>query len=62
VTLSMAISEAQLAAGLKTSAPVVAKAAPKPEAKIERVAAKPAEPQMIHIYGLDEGPRVIVLR
>jgi hypothetical protein len=62
VTLSMAISEAQLAAGLKTSAPVVAKAAPKLESKIEPVAAKPAGPQMIHIYGLDEGPRVIVMR
>ena len=31
VTLSMAVTEQQLAAGLKTSAPVVAKAAPKPE-------------------------------
>jgi len=62
VTLSMAVSEAQLAAGLKTSAPVVAKAEPKVEPKTEPVTAKPAGPQMIRIYGLDEGPRVIVVR
>ena len=58
----MAVSEAQLAAGLKTSAPVVAKAAPNPEPKMEPVVAKPAGPQVIRIYGLDEGPRVIVMR
>jgi hypothetical protein len=62
VTLSMAVSEQQLAAGLKTAATVVAKAAPKPEPKPEPVAAKPAAPQVIRIYGLDEGPREIVMR
>ena len=62
VTLSMAVTEQQLAAGLKTSAPVVAKAAPKPEPKVEPVAAKPAAPQVIRIYGLDDGPREIVMR
>jgi len=72
VTLSMAVTEQQLAAGLKAAEPVVAKAAPKPESKPkpkpkpelepkpEPVAAKPA-PQIIRIYGLDEGPREIVM-
>ncbi len=58
VTLSLAMSEQQLDAGLKGNAPVVAKAAPKPEP----VAAKPAGPQIIRIYGLDEGTREIVVR
>lgn len=62
VSLSMAMSEAQLAAGLKTSAPVMATAAPKLEPKPEPVTAKPAGTQVIRIYGLDEGPRVIVMR
>jgi hypothetical protein len=42
--------------------PVVAKAEPKPEPKPEPVAAKPAEPKVIRIYGLDEGTREIVMR
>jgi len=69
VTLSMAVTEQQLAAGLKSTTPVVAKAepvvakaAPKPEPKPEPVAAKPAAPQVIRIYGLDDGPREIVVR
>ena len=69
VTLSMAVTEQQLAAGLKTSPPaiakaehVAAKAEPKPESKPEPVAAKPAAPQIIRIYGLDEGTREIVMR
>ena len=77
VTLSMAITEAQLAAGLKASAQVVAKAEPKPEPVVSKpavstavvstpvvsppVVAKPA-PQVIRIYGLDEGTREIVMR
>jgi hypothetical protein len=58
VTLSLAVSEQQLDAGLRTSTPVVAQAAPKPE----RVAPKPAGPQVIRIFGLDGGPREIVMR
>jgi hypothetical protein len=67
VTLSMAVTGEQLAAGLKSSAPVAAKAAPKPEPVVSTplgvapVAAKPA-PQVIRIYGLDEGTREIVVR
>lgn len=57
VTLSMALSEQQLDAGLKASTPVVAKAAPKPVAP-----PKPAGPQIIRIYGLDEGTREIVVQ
>ncbi len=59
VTLSMAVTEQQLLAGLKTTTPVVANAAPKPEPV---VAAKPAAPQVIRIYGLDEGTREIKMR
>jgi hypothetical protein len=67
VTLSMAVTEQQLAAGLKTSTPAVAKIEPKTESKPEPViavpvVAKPAAPQVIHIYGLDDGPREIVVR
>ena len=68
VTLSMAVGAQELAAGLKTSAPAVAKAAPKAEPKPESIspqpmaAPKPAGPQMIRIFGLDEGPREIVMR
>ena len=58
VTLAMAITEEQLQAGLKTAAPVVAKAEPQPEP----VAPKPAGPQIIRIYGLDGGTREIVMR
>ena len=58
VTLSMTVTEQQLTAGLKTSVPVVAQAAPNPEP----VAAKPAAPQVIRIFGLDDGPREIVVR
>jgi hypothetical protein len=56
VILGMAISEEQLVAGLRTT--TVAAAATKPEA----VTAKPTGPQVIRIFGLDEGPREIVLR
>jgi hypothetical protein len=59
VTLSMAVTEQQLLAGLKTTTPVAANAAPKPEPV---VAAKPAAPQVIRIYGLNEGTREIVMR
>ena len=67
VTLSMAVTEEQLAAALKASAPVVAKAAPKPEPVFKASASvagvsKPAAPQVIRIYGLDEGTREIVMR
>ena len=55
VTLGMAISEEQLVAGLRQT--TVAAAAPKPEA----IAPKPTGPQVIRIYGLDSGPREIVL-
>jgi len=66
VTLSMAVTEQQLAAGLKAAAPVVAKAAAKPEPKPEPVGATPVvskpAPQVIRIFGLDDGPREIVVR
>jgi hypothetical protein len=69
VTLSMAVTEQQLAAGLKAAAPVVAKAEPvvakpepKPQPKLEPATARPATPQVIRIYGLDDGPREIVVR
>ncbi len=58
VTLSLAMSEQQLDAGLRTSTPVVAKAEPKPEP----VVPKPAGPQVIRIFGLDGGPREILMR
>jgi len=66
VTLSMAVTAEQLRAGLKTT-PVVAKAEPKPtpksEPKPEPAAPKPPPaPQVIRIYGLDEGTREIVMR
>ena len=62
VTLSMAMTEQQLAAGLKTAPAVVAKT-PKPEpVAAAPVVAKPAAPQVIRIYGLDEGTREIVMR
>ena len=56
VTLGLALSEEQLVAGLRTTS--VAAAPPKPEVK----APKPERPQVIRIFGLDEGPREIVLR
>jgi len=56
VTLGMAISEEQLISGLKTT--TAAAAAPKPEV----VTPKPTGPQVIRIFGLDEGPREIVVR
>lgn len=59
VSLSMALTGEQLVAGLKPAAAVAAKAAPEPEPV---VAAKPAAPQVIRIYGLDEGTREIVVR
>jgi len=56
VTLGTAISEEQLVAGLRTN--TVAAAVPKPEV----IAPKPAGPQVIRIFGLDSGPREIVVR
>lgn len=56
VTLGMAISEEQLVAGIRTTA--AATAAPKPEVK----APKAEGPQVIRIFGLDGGPREIVVR
>ena len=55
VTLGMAISEEQLISGLRQT--TVAAAVPKPEI----VAPKPTGPQVVRIYGLDSGPREIVL-
>ncbi|MCU1335769.1 MAG: hypothetical protein JWO19_1350 [Bryobacterales bacterium] len=54
VTLGMAINAEQLLAGLRT-ATVAAAPVLKPEP------AKPAGPQIIRIFGLDDGPREIVL-
>jgi hypothetical protein len=62
VTLSMAVTEQQLAAGLKTTTPVVAKAAPKPEAVAATPVVPKQAPQVIRIFGLDDGPREIVMR
>ena len=65
VTLSMDVTEQQLAAGLAKVAPKPKpkpEPEPKPESKPEAVAAKPAAPQVIHIYGLDDGTREIVVR
>ncbi len=60
VTLALAVTEKQLLAGLKAAnAPTVAAATPAPVAKSEPE--KPAGPQMIRIFGLDDGPREIVL-
>lgn len=59
VTLALGLTSEQLAAGLRSSAPAVAKAEPKPE---PLAAPKPAGPQMIRIFGLDGGPREIVMR
>ena len=53
VTLAMALTEEQFIAGLRAT-PVAAKPEP--------IASKPTGPQIIHIFGLDEGPREIVLR
>jgi hypothetical protein len=52
VTLGMAISQEQLAAGLRTTTAV---------AKPEVVAPKTTGPQVIRIFGLDSGPREIVV-
>jgi hypothetical protein len=60
VTLALALTEEQLLAGLKaageTKVAAVTPAVAKPEP------AKPAGPQVIRIFGLDDGPREIVLR
>jgi hypothetical protein len=57
-TLSLALTEEQFIAGLRATpappAPVVAVKKSEP--------AKPAGPQVIRIYGLDDGPREIVMR
>jgi hypothetical protein len=55
VTLDLAISEKQLAAGLRKTI-IAAEPVSKPEVP------KPTGPQVIHIFGLDEGPREIVIR
>ena len=54
----MAVTEQQLVAGLKMTAPVMAKAAPNRAA--EPIVSKPAGPQVIHVR-LDDGPREIVM-
>src|SRR5579864_8425160 len=56
VTLAMAVTEEQLLAGLRTAE--TATAAP----VVKATPAKPAGPQIIRIFGLDDGPREIVLR
>jgi len=61
VTLALAVTEEQLLAGLKaTSATTAAAVTPALVAKPEPV--KPAGPQVIRIFGLDDGPREIVVR
>ena len=55
VTLGMALSPEQLVAGLRTSTPP-------PPAKPQPAPVKPAGPQVIRIFGLDDGPREIVMR
>jgi hypothetical protein len=60
VSLSLAVGEEQWLAGLRTKA-----AAAEPVAKPEPArheAVKPAGPQIIRIFGLDDGPREIVVR
>jgi hypothetical protein len=61
VTLALSVSEEQLQADLRTT---TVAAAPKPAqpAKPEAVPGKPAGPQVIRIFGLDGGPREIVMR
>jgi len=57
----LAVTQEQLLAGLKSAgATTVAAVAPAPVVKPEP--AKPAGPQVIRIFGLDDGPREIVLR
>jgi hypothetical protein len=58
VTLAVAVSGEQLVAGLRGSGtPPLAAVAPVPRPE----AVKPAGPQVIRIFGLDDGPREIVL-
>lgn len=52
VQLTLEVNQQQLVSGLRQTV------APKP---VEAEAPKPAGPQIIHIFGLDEGPREIVL-
>ena len=63
VTVGIAIAEEQLIAGLRgttvAAKPDAVAPAPKPT---PMPAAKPAGPQVIRIFGLDEGPREIVVR
>jgi len=54
VTLALAVSEKQLLAGLRATTPAEPPPPPPP--------VKPAEPQVIRILGLDDGPREIVVR
>jgi hypothetical protein len=62
VTLSLTVSEQELDAGLKGSAPVVAPAVANAAPQPEKAVPKPAGPQIIRIYGLDGGTREIVMR
>lgn len=67
VSLTLAVGEAQLLSGLRNTAPVPATpvqvaavpVAAKPEPK--PVDTKPLGPQVVRIYGLDGGPREVVL-
>jgi hypothetical protein len=62
VTLGLSMGEAQLLAGLKTT-PAAPAAAAVVAAKPEPApVSKPAGPQVIRIFGLDDGPREIVVR
>lgn len=62
VVLTLDVSRDEFAASLRqapSTAPPAASAAPGPSAPPEPP--KPAAPQIIHIYGLDDGPREIIL-
>ncbi|HEY2844283.1 MAG TPA: hypothetical protein VGJ09_11560 [Bryobacteraceae bacterium] len=56
VILELAVSKQQLAAALRSSEPTPVAEIAKPQP------AKPSGPQVIRIYGLDDGPREIVVR
>ncbi len=60
VTLALAVSEEQLQADLRTT--TAAAAAPVVKPAVQPEPAKPAGPQVIRIFGLDGGPREIVMR
>jgi hypothetical protein len=56
VRLTLAVSDAQLLSGLRSTSLKL----PEPAKPVPPV--KPVGPQIVHIYGLDDGPREIVLR